>query len=123
MKKLLEAFTFKVCSIIVHLFPNKCAANIFRFAHIKIGKECLISKETYFHNNRVIFGDNCYVNKHCKFYTGMDPKGLVVIGNNVNIGMNVSFICTTHEIGSPVRAGRDVSKPIIIGDNCWIGGG
>lgn len=123
MNDLMNKWRFRIFSKIARLVPNKYATNILKLASIKIGENCLISKDTFFHNNRVTFGNNCYVNKHCKFYTGMNSNGYVVVGDNVNIGMNVSFICTTHEIGSTVRAGRDISKPIIVGDNCWIGGG
>lgn len=122
MNDLMNKWRFRIFSKIARLVPNKYATNILKLASIKIGENCLISKDTFFHNNRVTFGNNCYVNKHCKFYTGMNSNGYVVVGDNVNIGMNVSFICTTHEIGSTVRAGRDISKPIIVGDNCWIGG-
>lgn len=115
-------FKWKLCLFLVNLFPNKFAVIIFRLAGIKIGRGSLISKTSFFHNGRVTIGGNCYVNKHCKFYTGMNENGIICIGNNVNLGMGVSLICTTHKIGDPIRAGQDISKSIVIEDDCWIGG-
>lgn len=46
----------------------------------------------------------------------------ITIGKNCNIAMNVTFLNSTHEIGSSEkRAGKYVPMPIIVGDGCWIG--
>ena len=36
--------------------------------------------------------------------------------------MNVHFVTSSHEIGDTYkRASNNISKPIVIGDGCWIG--
>jgi maltose O-acetyltransferase len=48
--------------------------------------------------------------------------GVVEIGSGCEVAMNVLFCGTTHEIGSSDhRAGARLSKPIKVGDGCWIG--
>lgn len=49
--------------------------------------------------------------------------GLVTIGDRVMFGPNVSIYAATHE--TDVRSRRDnveYAKPVVIGDDCWIGG-
>ena len=52
----------------------------------------------------------------------MDLGNDIVIGNNVSIAFNCTFINSTHEIGDDnQRAGLGVTKKIIVEDGCWIG--
>jgi acetyltransferase-like isoleucine patch superfamily enzyme len=49
--------------------------------------------------------------------------GLVTIGDRVMFGPNVSIFAATHE--TDVQSRRDnveYAKPVVIGDDCWIGG-
>lgn len=65
-------------------------------------------------------GDNVYVNHNCVF---LDAGG-VTIGNNVLIGPNVGIYTPEHAFDPQLRAeGHEVSYPVTIGDNVWIGGG
>lgn len=48
----------------------------------------------------------------------------VTIGNRVMCGPNVSIYAATHEV--EVQSRRDYieyAAPVVIGDDCWIGGG
>ncbi|KAJ5779058.1 hypothetical protein N7457_006778 [Penicillium paradoxum] len=50
--------------------------------------------------------------------------GLVSIGNNVMIGPNVNLITGEHETSIEARKanqGLEFTRPIVIGDECWIG--
>jgi acetyltransferase-like isoleucine patch superfamily enzyme len=49
--------------------------------------------------------------------------GFVTIGKTVMFGPNVSIMAATHE--TEVQSRRDnieYAKPVVIGDDCWIGG-
>ncbi|KAI1127517.1 putative sugar O-acetyltransferase [Nemania abortiva] len=64
-------------------------------------------------------GDNFYSNFHLVIL----DSGLVTIGNRVQFGPFVSIYSATHE--TDVQSRRDkiqFTKPVIIGDDCWIGG-
>lgn len=48
----------------------------------------------------------------------------ITIGEDVQVGPNVQFLTATHPIeAAPRRAKLEAAKPIIIGDNVWLGGG
>ncbi len=54
----------------------------------------------------------------------IDTADAVSIGADVEIGMRVMLITSTHEFGSTShRAGASASAPIRIGDGTWIGAG
>lgn len=58
------------------------------------------------------------INYKCFLDLGND----IAIGKNCNIAYQVTFVNSTHEVGSTQRrAGRNVSLPIIVKDGCWIG--
>jgi maltose O-acetyltransferase len=51
-------------------------------------------------------------------------NGRVVVGDNVMIGPNVQLLTACHPIYADERNTLfEFTKPIIIGDNVWIGGG
>jgi maltose O-acetyltransferase len=48
----------------------------------------------------------------------------ITIGSNVKIGTNVQLLTPTHPIDPALRLQRlEAAKPIVIGDNVWIGSG
>jgi maltose O-acetyltransferase len=68
------------------------------------------------------FGENVFVNHDVHFVHGGKGNSKIIIGNDVNIGPYVKFICVTHEIGdSNCRAGKDKTLPIYVENGCWIG--
>ncbi len=90
----------------------------------RIGKDCDIETGLSFHNcncySNLIIGDNCHIGKNCFF----DLRDKIVIGDNVVISMQCTFI--THidmsksaltELYSPMQ------DPIIIENNVYIGAG
>ena len=65
-------------------------------------------------------GENFYANFSC---TILDVNK-VIIGDNVMFGPNVQVYTATHPLDPKERLKElESSKPIIIGDNVWIGGG
>lgn len=48
----------------------------------------------------------------------------ITIGRDVQIGPNVQLLTPTHPVEpGPRRAKYEAAKPIVIGDNVWLGGG
>jgi maltose O-acetyltransferase len=48
----------------------------------------------------------------------------VTIGDDVQIGPNVQLLTATHPVAAgPRRDKWEAAKPIVIGDNVWLGGG
>jgi len=84
------------------------------------GEEILI--EPPFH---VDYG--CNISLGERFYANFNLTildcGLVTIGDRVMFGPGVSIYAATHE--TDVQSRRDnieYAKPVVIGDDCWIGG-
>ncbi|EGX91596.1 sugar O-acetyltransferase, putative [Cordyceps militaris CM01] len=67
----------------------------------------------------IVVGDNFYSN----FNLVILDCALVQIGNRVMFGPFVSIFSATHETGVQSRRdGVEYAKPVVIGDDCWIGG-
>ena len=67
-------------------------------------------------------GENFYCNFNCTIY----DAGKVTIGNNCMFGPNVTLCTATHPVKASERLnekGEELSFPITVEDNVWIGGG
>lgn len=65
-------------------------------------------------------GENFYSNHNLVI---LDPAK-VKFGDNVFIGPNCGFYTAEHPLDAETRnKGLEYAKPIIVGDNVWIGGG
>ena len=48
----------------------------------------------------------------------------ITIGDDVQVGPNVQFLTPTHLVeAEPRRAKWEAARPIVVGDNVWLGGG
>ncbi len=63
-------------------------------------------------------GENVFINSCCLF---MD-RGGITIGDGAFIGPNVQLITTGH-VPDPAGRRATVSRPIVLGNNVWIGAG
>ncbi|WP_298156228.1 sugar O-acetyltransferase [Flavobacterium sp.] len=63
-------------------------------------------------------GENVYFNVHCVVLDTMK----ITIGNNVFFGPNVHIYAATHPLDAVSRRKTEFSKPVTIGNDCWIGG-
>lgn len=64
-------------------------------------------------------GDNCWIGAN---FT-VRGNGTVILGDNIDVGPDVTFLTGTHLIGgSNHRAGLGYNCKITIGSGCWIGG-
>lgn len=86
-----------------------------------VGEEVYVEPPFYIdYGCNISLGDRFYSNFN---FTVLDC-GLVTIGDRVMLGPNVSIYAATHE--TEVQSRRDnveYAKPVVIGDDCWIGGG
>jgi len=63
-------------------------------------------------------GENVYFNVNCVVLDTMK----VTIGNNVFFAPGVHVYTATHPLNAVERRTVESSKPVSIGDDCWIGG-
>ncbi len=64
--------------------------------------------------------DNLYINFDCTILDG----NKVYLGNNVLLAPKVQIYTAYHPLDPKLRlSGLEMSAPIVIGDNVWIGGG
>ena len=64
----------------------------------------------------ISFGKNVFINAGCHF----QDQGGIKIGDGVLIGHNVVLATANHDL-EPSRSRKLHYKPIVIGDNVWIG--
>ncbi|MBU0695802.1 MAG: sugar O-acetyltransferase [Bacteroidetes bacterium] len=64
-------------------------------------------------------GDNVYFNVNCVVLDTMK----INIGSNVLFGPAVQIYAASHPLDAETRKTLEFSKPISIGNDCWIGGG
>ncbi|KGQ20261.1 Maltose O-acetyltransferase [Lysobacter dokdonensis DS-58] len=72
------------------------------------------------YGTNIALGANVYFNFNC-VVLDVAP---VTIGDNVMFGPAVQVYTATHPLDAEERrSGREFAKPIVIGDDAWIGGG
>lgn len=64
----------------------------------------------------ISFGKNVFINSNCHF----QDQGGITIGDGVMLGHNVVLATATHDL-APSKSRKLHYKPIVIGDNAWIG--
>lgn len=65
-------------------------------------------------------GSRTFINYN---FTALDVAA-ITIGDDVQIGPNVQLLTPTHPVEpEPRRDKLEAARPIVIGDNVWIGGG
>lgn len=68
----------------------------------------------------IFLGDGVFLNAGC---TILDTA-TVRIGKATLLGPNVQIYCAEHHKDAEGRqAGLEIARPVVIGDNAWIGGG
>ena len=63
-------------------------------------------------------GDNVFFNVNCVVL----DEAKVIIGNNVFFAPGVQLYTASHPLDKELRKTHKISKPITIGNDCWIGG-
>lgn len=65
------------------------------------------------------FGANAFVNANSVFLDCAEIR----IGDNFQAGPGVQLLTPEHPLDAIERRGRETARPIVIGDDVWIGGG
>jgi maltose O-acetyltransferase len=63
-------------------------------------------------------GENVFFNVNCVVL----DENKVTIGSDVLFGPGVQIYTASHPLDSVLRRTHKISKPVTIGDDCWIGG-
>ena len=100
-----------------NLFPVRWRGPALRRLGVSIGTAKVLD-HCYFGSPRVSIGDGTYVNTSVFF----DAGGRIEVGPRCAIGMRVTILTTTHELGGPAkRNGPNLNLTTRIGAGCWIG--
>ncbi len=94
---------------------------VLRFLGYKIGKKASLSSGVRIGQRKdpLYIGDGTFVNQNVYF----DATAPVIIGKYCDIGYNVVFASSKHELVSNYNINRPVapSEPITVEDHVWIG--
>ncbi len=72
------------------------------------------------YGHHIEIGEGFFANFNCI----MLDCAKITIGRDVLIGPNVSLLTAGHPVDPEIRrSGLEFAKPIVIGDNVWLGGG
>lgn len=99
------------------LVPISLRLTLLRVAGLRVATEWVLPG-CYFFGADVSIGSNTWINHRCYF----DTRGPIRIGNGCDLGMEVMFCTSSHEVGPPEkRAGKSFDAGIMVGDGAWIG--
>jgi len=91
---------------------------LLRLAGIDIHPTASIHAGCWFGDVDVSIGAGAWINYGVWF----DNSAPIRLGRNVNVGQQVLFCTSSHEVGSSERrAGPNIAAPIVVGDGTWIG--
>lgn len=84
------------------------------------GNDCYIEPAFFCdYGYNIMLGDNVYLNTSCCIL----DCATVQIGSHAKLGPNVQIYTAAHPLEPDVRqSGLEFAKPVVIGDNVWIGG-
>jgi acetyltransferase-like isoleucine patch superfamily enzyme len=112
-------------NFVINLLPDDIVSNsllrpaLARLFGLRCGRGSQIRDRIFYEEHRkLVIGSNVLLNRMAY----LDAGGGIAIGDNVRFGPHVMMVTGTHEIGDPsMRTGELISRPIVIGDGCWIG--
>jgi len=92
---------------------------IAKLCGMRCGKRVFLQKGIFYGNPKNLKIGNKSVVCRGAFLDGYDK---ILIGDNVVIAYDVTFVTSNHEMGPPEkRTGRLFGGPIVVGDGVWIG--
>lgn len=107
-----------VCPTMSLPLPLSLRRALLRLAGLRIGAKVTGLKRCRFQSNQVSIGHGSFVNAECRF----EGFGRIDIGCDVFLGPQVMILTSTHEVDEDGQVTRmPASKPVRIGDRCWLG--
>lgn len=67
----------------------------------------------------IVMGRRAFVNANCVFLDCAEIR----IGDHFQCGPGVQLLTPEHPLDAVERRGRETARPIVVGDDVWIGGG
>jgi maltose O-acetyltransferase len=114
---------FHLYNLVSQIMPARChrlRSWLLRRCGAVVGHGVSLNARVLVYGAYLEIGDETWVSPETIFFTG--PEGFVKIGSNCDIGPGVTFVTGSHVIGNfRRRAGLGFSKPICIGNGCWLG--
>lgn len=102
------------------LCPLGVRLRILRWWGIDCAANTTIWRNCRFGSPQIQIGPWCFLNQGVELMS--TPDAPIVLGERVAIGMRALLVAAEHEIGGPKqRAGTFRSRPITVGEGCWIG--
>lgn len=100
-------------------FPRILRSRAWSLVGLNVQKSALINPGAFIGRTKnLTIGADTFINYGCFF----DLAAPTIIGRRCDIGYEVAFITSSHEIGTDLRrAGIGASLPIQVGDGVWIG--
>ena len=91
---------------------------LLRGNRIRVDRTARVAQRVRFTGRAVTIGPNCHLND------GVLVDDEVTIGARANIGPRAMLLTRTHDIGDHnCRRVNNVTRPVKVGDGCWIGAG
>lgn len=102
-------------NVVINKLPSRHIRKWFyQMLGAKIGKSFLFRRAEVLFPKGIIMGDHSNVG----WFTLLDARGGIRIGNNVSIASYAKLITGSHDIQDPKFG--PVFKPIVLEDNVWI---
>lgn len=111
---------------LIHLFRYtpffvSCRSFLWRMALNKCGKDLMVFEGVVLRKpENIEIGNNVSLNEFCYLH----GRGGIIIGNNVRIAPYVGIFSFNHKFSDktkPIIQQGFESKPIVVGDDCWLG--
>lgn len=100
------------------LLPTKVRRIGLRTMGVHLGAWAQVRPRCFFGGTDISIGSEAIIGYGCF----LDNAAPISIGTRSGLGMEVMLCTGTHEIGGPgQRVGVAYSRPIVIGDGCWLG--
>lgn len=71
------------------------------------------------YGDNIHLGANAFVNANCVFLDCAEIR----IGDHFQAGPGVQLLTPEHPLDAVERRGKETARPIVVGDDVWIGGG
>lgn len=103
--------------VMSNAIPTGIRSKALRRLGVQLGAETYLGSGSRLKATNIKTGTGCFINHDCHI-----DRGQLTLGDSVYVGPGVTFITQDHGVGpSSKRAGKNIDKPITVGDGTWIG--
>jgi maltose O-acetyltransferase len=103
--------------VMSHLVPTGLRSKLLKRFGVRLGPDTYLGAGTVLKGTDLHTGTGCFINHGCHL-----DSGKITLGDRVYVGPGVIMVSRDHELGPSVqRAGKNIDKPISIGNGAWVG--